>query len=748
MNRPLSPLALGYPTTGQLEVFAVDDDGAVKVSWKANNGPWQAPHPLSPPSFKQPGAPLSGVYYPPGGTLEVFSVGQGPVHVLWKSPLVQDVWQGPDPIASGFPAPADAHSAAVHYPPGQTLEVFAVGADRGVYGIWKAPYVENRWQPPFLLADATGLAPPGSPLAAVHYPPGDTLEVFVVGDNGAVNGLWKAPHVQNVWQQPFALAGAVDLAVPGAALAAVSYPPGEQLEVFVVDRSGALTVLWKQGNGAWQGPIRLTRNDFAPPGAPVTAVHYPPNEQLEVHVIGTDGRVWVMWKDHNGPWAPEPHPLTDAGALAPETPLTSAYYPVNEQLEVFVGDETWFSRVLWKHHNKTWAPCLVPLGPRSGTTYLPAADTRHLAQVTGTPEFIAAGVRGVDLGASTTHRDTPYVFFGDVPRSGRTDGPVQDADAIARVRHLSSDGIALDLVRSGQYFAPFTIRKPDGSLLVPQNNQTPTGAFSDGTFAYVFCLVHDRPGEPWPVPVSYLTRSADPNSGRPYDEVFRWSEDKFWQVAPHVVENAAVPGLPSSAGRGVMLFGGGAADGGGGAIHLAWMPLDPDRIPQAADIRYHRGDAGWSSPGDQASARPLWRLLPGYTSISVVFVPAGGCWIALYSRASPFGDQNRPTGPVVARTAPAPTGPWSQEIAVFDPCRDGAFADYMHWPDLDDLNLRDPSGLTDNTGWAYGAFILEPLTEWHPEDSSVTLHFLMSTSRPYQVHHMRSRFRTGGGSAG
>jgi hypothetical protein len=246
MIRPLAPLALNYPTTNQLEVFAVDDDGAIKVSWKTDNGPWNPPWPLSGTSFTQPGAPLSGAYYPPGGTLEVFSVGQGTVTVLWKAPYVQDIWQGPHSIAAGFPSPAGAHSAAVYYPPGQTLEVFAVGThDNGVYGIWKAPYVEDRWQSPFLLADAPRLAPAGSPLAAVYYPPGDTLEVFVVGDNGGVTGLWKASYVGDAWQRPFVLANATGIALPGSALASVYYPPGPQLEVFLIDRFGALTLLWK-----------------------------------------------------------------------------------------------------------------------------------------------------------------------------------------------------------------------------------------------------------------------------------------------------------------------------------------------------------------------------------------------------------------------------------------------------------------------------------------------------------------------
>ena len=375
------------------------------------------------------------------------------------------------------------------------------------------------------------------------------------------------------------------------------------------------------------------------------------------------------------------------------------------------------------------------------TTLVPAA--RRLAQVTGTDDFISAGVRGVDMGPSVTHLGTHYVFFGDVPLSGRAEGegPIQDADAVAWVRDFSPNGISLEVVRSGQYFAPFTIRKQDGFQLTPATKQTPTGAFSDDGFAYVFFLLNENPEDPnWVAPVSYLTRCADPASGQPYDEVFRWSESKFWQVAPKVVDNSSVPGLPSASGRGVVLLGGGDAEPGRGAIHLAWMPLEPDRPPHVSDICYHRGEAGWSTPGDQASATPIWWLLPGFTSISLTFVPGAQRWLALYSTTS----ENRPLGAVVARSAPAPMGPWSGEIPVFDPARDGAFGTFMHWPDLDDLDQRDPSGFHDgDRGNAYGAFILEPLTEWHPEDESVTLHYLMSTWRPYQVQHMLSRFQLG-----
>jgi hypothetical protein len=45
----------------------------------------------------------------------------------------------------------------------------------------------------------------------------------------------------------------------------------------------------------------------------------------------------------------------------------------------------------------------------------------------------------------------------------------------------------------------------------------------------------------------------------------------------------------------------------------------------------------------------------------------------------------------------------------------------------------------DEPGWAYGAFFLAPMTEWDGATSTLTVYYLMSTSRPYQVHLMRSR---------
>ena len=85
-------------------------------------------------------------------------------------------------------------------------------------------------------------------------------------------------------------------------VAAVYYPPNNQLEVFFVDTQGALTLVWKAQNGAWNRPFRLTAAGFTAPGAPVASVFYPLNNQLEIFVVDAHGSLTLFWKAQNGAW--------------------------------------------------------------------------------------------------------------------------------------------------------------------------------------------------------------------------------------------------------------------------------------------------------------------------------------------------------------------------------------------------------------------------------------------------------------
>ena len=67
----------------------------------------------------------------------------------------------------------------------------------------------------------------------------------------------------------------------------------------------------------------------------------------------------------------------------------------------------------------------------------------------------------------------------------------------------------------------------------------------------------------------------------------------------------------------------------------------------------------------------------------------------------------------------------------------------MHWSGIDSINTRVPpfDVWGDKPGWAYGAFLLQPFTEWNAELRELTLVYLMSTSNPHQVQVMRTRVR-------
>lgn len=211
-----------------------------------------------------------------------------------------------------------------------------------------------------------GKLPPGAQVAAVYQPLHEHLEVFVIDSNGVLNTVWK--EYNGNWHNPLPLTGA-NFATPGAAVAAVYYPNFEQLEVFVVDIRGALNVVWKAHDGNWNPPVVLTRDGFAPPGAPLAAVYQPINEQLEVFVVDSSGALNVVWKANNHTWSSPPLALTLGGFTKPGASVATAYYPTYQQLEVFTIDINGVFSVISKAHNGAW---FTPIGV-TGANFAPWA---------------------------------------------------------------------------------------------------------------------------------------------------------------------------------------------------------------------------------------------------------------------------------------------------------------------------------------------------------------------------------------
>src|SRR5687767_14142460 len=113
------------------------------------------------------------------------------------------------------------------------------------------------------IAHAAGSLPPAAPVAAVYQPFNERLEVFAVDTEGALNVVWKANN--GAWNSPVRLT-APGVVNAGASVAAIYYPTFQQLEVFVVDKNGVLNVITRERDGPWGAPIGLTAPGFAPSG--------------------------------------------------------------------------------------------------------------------------------------------------------------------------------------------------------------------------------------------------------------------------------------------------------------------------------------------------------------------------------------------------------------------------------------------------------------------------------------------------
>src|SRR5215208_6739875 len=296
----------------------------------------------SPGSLADINVGLAAVWYPPDEHLEAFAVDDsGTVRGVWKEH--NSVWRPPFSLTPPNFAPPGAPLAAVYYPNGEQLEVFVVGNDGTLWVIWKAN--NGPWQAPGRLT-GPNFAPAGAAISAVYYPNGEQLEVFVVDRNGAVSVVWKAKGKD--WQPPAGITRP-NFAREGAPLSAVYYPNDEHLEVFVAG-NGAVQVVWKAQGGGWQPPVTLTGPDFASTRAPVAAVYQPRNEQLEVLYVGKDGSLWDSWKARGTNWQP-PARIAGPNFVRDGTPLAAVYQPVNEQLEVLAVDGAGAVRDVHKAHN-------------------------------------------------------------------------------------------------------------------------------------------------------------------------------------------------------------------------------------------------------------------------------------------------------------------------------------------------------------------------------------------------------------
>ena len=140
-----------------------------------------------------------------------------------------------------------------------------------------------------------------------------------------------------------------------------------------------------------------------------------------------------------------------------------------------------------------------------------------------------------------------------------------------------------------------------------------------------------------------------------------------------------------------------------------------------------------------------------YTSVSAAWIPQARRWIVIYSEAIDAGnDFAKYQRPIVARVSEDLVA-WSDRTVIFDPAGAYGPGGFMHWPGSGDIIQSHipplppfETGTTvrqDRPGWPYGAFLLNRFTEWDQPARVLTIRYLLSTSRPYQVQMMETRLK-------
>ena len=382
---------------------------------------------------------------------------------------------------------------------------------------------------------------------------------------------------------------------------------------------------------------------------------------------------------------------------------------------------TQVSALAW---GKTISRAAEKLVANAPATYVPGS-ARRLSQLTGDADPTGLshrnhtsqwGVTGTDMGCPVEFKDRLYFLFGDVP----TTNPI-DLDPICFTtdQSISSGELTLSCINqtSGQ-FSPLTV---DSKTL--GTNETVTGAFTYNDRLYAFVVRGNSK------PYSTLVSTADPAVSTNFTAHYEISSPRgrFWQVAPWVIQNARVPGLPTASGDGLLMWG-----QSGRSVYLAWMPLEQGVHPPTG-IRFFGLNASWVL--DQSMAVPVFST-NGVTQLSVTWLAGPRKWIALYTRAS----VQVPHESIVARVGENPWT-WSDEIILFNPDRESAWGKFMHKPGEDSLDALKPERTSTLPGYAYSPFLLNRYTTWNSSSDHLVLTYLMATFVPYQVMLMQATLK-------
>ena len=329
------------------------------------------------------------------------------------------------------------------------------------------------------------------------------------------------------------------------------------------------------------------------------------------------------------------------------------------------------------------------------------------------------GVVGTDLGSSFEHGGKIYFLFGDTWGRRRNEGNRDDSIAYSEDTH-PEDCLTLQFVMgaNGLYLSP---QVPGISL---RAFEVPTGGFSYNEAMYVFFTTDHS--EQRVMGRSILARSTD--NAQSFEYLYDVSRDKFINIAPVIINNSDIPGLPMSEGQGLLLWA--SSTYRESDPYLAYIPLST--VEDRETMRYFSGfDASSGQPRwstHESEAVPLFSH-PCIGELSVAWNPYLRKWLMLYNCANPRG--------INFRVTDQPWGPWSEAQVLFHPWEDNGYCHFMHvsWDYRNCDSVHDP-GREREWGGEYGPYMIPRFTQG--DATHTTIYYVMSTWNPYNVVLMKS----------
>ena len=285
-----APPRVGYNQDGRMEVYGMQSGGILWHVWqKTANGPWSDGGSLGAPS----GGIIGGVTVGNNldGRLEIFGVGSDhQLHHVWQT-APNNGWSGWASLGAPGPGIQIGDPRVVRNADGR-LEVFLLAGDQNIWHIWQtAP--NNGWSGWASLGGPGVSVTNGAPFVGNN---GDgRIEVFATGADGGIYHIWQtAPsNGWSTWAQLVA-------PLPGVqfyGLGGVANNQDGRFQLFFIGSDGALwTIPQSSPSNGWS-PVRFL--DGAPPAQAMNADQIPAsalnaNGDMAAFVAGADGNVWQL----------------------------------------------------------------------------------------------------------------------------------------------------------------------------------------------------------------------------------------------------------------------------------------------------------------------------------------------------------------------------------------------------------------------------------------------------------------------